>query len=119
MDFILTSTAVRAYSSALIYCKHLDYHPNNIKLEKNLYMTGSKDMLAILKNLDESVNSIIMIAHNPGLERLVKLLTGMENLHFATSGLAMIESKVNNWSELDNGSCNLLSYRHPKETIYN
>ncbi|HMR46485.1 MAG TPA: hypothetical protein PKC85_06890 [Bacteroidia bacterium] len=119
VDLILTSTAVRAYSSALIYCKHLDYHPNNIKLEKNLYMTGSKDMLAILKNLDERVNSIIMIAHNPGLERLVKLLTGMENLHFATSGLAMIESKFNNWRELDNGSCNLLSYRHPKETIYN
>lgn len=119
VDLILTSTAVRAYASALIYSKHLGYHPNNIQLEKNLYMTGSKDMLAILKNLDESVNSVIMIAHNPGLERLVKLLTGTESLHFSTSGIAMLDSKIRNWNELDSGSCNLLSYRHPKETIYN
>ena len=119
VDLILTSTAVRAYSSALIYCKHLDYHPNNIKLEKNLYMTGSKDMLAILKKLDEKINSVIIIAHNPGIERLAKLLTGIESLHFTTSGIAMIGSKIKNWSELDSGSCNLLSYRHPKETIYN
>jgi len=129
VDLILTSTAVRAYSSALIYCKHLDYHPNNIKLEKNLYMTGSKDMLAILKKLDEKIailkkldekiNSVIIIAHNPGIERLAKLLTGIESLHFTTSGIAMIDSKIKNWSELDSGSCNLLSYRHPKETIYN
>ncbi|HOZ81719.1 MAG TPA: histidine phosphatase family protein [Bacteroidia bacterium] len=119
VDLILTSTAVRAYASALIYSKHLGYHPNNIQLEKNLYMTGSKDMLAILKSLDDQINSVALIAHNPGLERLVKFLTGTESLHFSTSGLAMIESKIDAWNELNAGNCNLLSYRHPKETIYN
>ena len=119
VDLILTSTAVRAYASALIYSKHLGYHPNNIQLEKNLYMTGSKDMLAILKSLDDQINSVALIAHNPGLEWLVKFLTGTESLHFSTSGLAMIESKIDAWNELNAGNCNLLSYRHPKETIYN
>ncbi|MFZ7170506.1 MAG: SixA phosphatase family protein, partial [Bacteroidota bacterium] len=98
VDLILTSTAVRAYASALIYSKHLGYHPNNIQLEKNLYMTGSKDMLAILKSLDDQINSVALIAHNPGLERLVKFLTGTESLHFSTSGLAMIESKIDAWN---------------------
>ena len=119
VDLILTSTAVRGYASALIYSKHLGYHPKNIQLEKNLYMTGSKDMLAILKSLDDQINSVALIAHNPGLERLVKFLTGTESLHFSTSGLAMIESKIDAWNELNAGNCNLLSYRHPKETIYN
>lgn len=118
IDLFITSPAVRAYSTAIIFARQFNYSLNEIVIEKKMYMSGSTDLLSVLKSLNNQHQSVAMFAHNPGVERLVKLLTSQNHIHFSTSAFAIIQADVENWNALEPGKCKLLSYRQPKETVY-
>jgi phosphohistidine phosphatase len=119
LDIVISSPSVRTYSTALIYARNLNYPLNNIVLERKIYMAGSRDLFSVIKQTENHYNNVALFAHNPGLERLVKLLTAQDHLHFATSGFAIIETATDQWSKIENGSCKLITYRQPKESVYN
>jgi phosphohistidine phosphatase len=118
VDLILTSPSVRTYASALIYSRTLNYAIDKVKLNKKIYLAGSRDLLSVINKLSNEYSSLILFGHNPGIERLMKLLTGVEHGHFATSAFAILEVNTADWNEIQSGSGKLISYRQPKESLY-
>lgn len=118
IDLFISSPAVRAYSTAIIFARQINYSLNNILLEKKMYMAGSNDLLQVIKNLSEQYQSVAMFTHNPGAERLVKLLTSQSHIHFNTSAYAIIETNALHWNDIEPESCKLLTYCQPKEITY-
>ena len=56
----------------------------------------------------------MIIGHNPGLEGLVRFATG--HIHpMPTAALAVIDLKINKWSEIDSSSGTLRMLIRPKE----
>lgn len=90
--------------------------------EEDLYGAGSGELLQFLRRLPPTVPSVMVIAHNPGLEDLAMDLIGggdeaaLARLHekFPTGALATL-TIPGDWRTLERGQATLTAYVIPKD----
>ncbi|GGA70173.1 phosphohistidine phosphatase [Neiella marina] len=85
-DIILCSPAVRAYTTAGSLIASMQLEPRILLVEPRLYPGDAQDMLALLKQRDESV--IWLVGHNPSIHELSETLAGHEIEAFPTLAVA-------------------------------
>ena len=71
-DLIVSSPAIRAISTALIFAGNLNYDPNKIQIRKELYETSVKDYLSVIHQLDDQYNTMMLFAHNPTISNFAE-----------------------------------------------
>jgi phosphohistidine phosphatase len=87
-----------------------------------LYAASREELLAVLQDVAAEVGSVLLIAHNPGLEDLALALVASgagearQRLRdkFPTGALATL-SFEGDWSGLAPGSCELTGFVLPRE----
>ena len=97
-DLVLCSAAVRAKTTLDLALPHFAGKPE-IRYLEELYLTGPRKMLALLRSLEAAPDRILLIGHNPGFHALSLLLsgTGAEDelsamaAKFPTAALAVID----------------------------
>lgn len=97
-DFILSSTAKRARKTAEKVAEAMGFE-GVLELTKTLYLADIEEHLTVLLSVPDSVERVLVIAHNPGLQNLVFSLTGLHQ-EMPTTGLAQIELAIQRWAEL-------------------
>jgi phosphohistidine phosphatase len=98
-DFIISSTAKRAYSTAKAVAKAAGYK-GDIALNKSLYAAPPTAYIDVLHDLPNKYARVLMVGHNPALEQLVNMLSGEEHT-MPTCSLVHIQSRINSWTEID------------------
>ena len=116
-DLIVSSTAVRAQSTAKAAAKSAQYEAE-IRLDERLYLADPATMVSVLKEVgDPSANKVMIVAHNPGQEELVRVLAGGGG-PFPTAALAQIELPIETWTELELATQGkLINLWRPKELV--
>jgi phosphohistidine phosphatase len=104
---LVSSPAIRAFSTALIFANRYGYPPSDILLKGSVYEAGTLQLLYVIQELPAEHKSIFMFGHNPGFEETVRLLTGKGIGHFPTSGVARIQFDIVQWMEVEPG-CGIL-----------
>lgn len=98
----------------------------SVTVEDGLYEAGRGDLADRLRQLDDHLGSVMLIGHNPGLERLAAALAGghgdakcLERLDkkFPTGTLAVLQTDIRHWAELDDGTCRLTGFVRPKDLM--
>ena len=90
-----------------------------VQIERELYAASEQRLLERLRALEDGVESVLLIGHNPGLERLaLSLAGGGEGLaavrrKYPTGALATLEF-AGRWRELGAGSAELTDFVTPK-----
>ena len=74
---ILSSSATRALSTALIFARALELDITNFIVEPAIYEAPIDSLLEILGRQDSKVDSILLAGHNPGLTDLWWHLKGI------------------------------------------
>ena len=97
-DIILSSTALRAQATAQVVAEKCGYE-GEIHYIPDLYRADVEDILGILQRMDDSVNTAMVVGHNPELEMLLSLLTD-EDEALPTAALAQVELPITSWKEL-------------------
>ena len=97
-DVILSSDAVRARLTAEAVAEAARY-AGEILLDPHLYLASPADILSLLRTVRENAESVMIVGHNPGLEKLVEQLTG-EWQHLPTAALAQIALPISHWRDL-------------------
>jgi phosphohistidine phosphatase len=98
-DCILSSTAKRARETAFLVGKNCGFLPS-IEIDPQLYPSSAAGCIDVLTNLPDDVSTLLLVAHNPGLERLVEVLTGtFERL--PTAALVQLSLEIDDWADLD------------------
>lgn len=69
---------------------------------EDLYLANREQLLAVLREVAETVRSVLLISHNPGLHELVNLLVGQEQESFPTCTLAELTIR-GRWRDLPAG----------------
>ena|ERR1035437_7797009 len=59
-DLFITSPAVRAYGTAMVFARTLDYPLNKIKINKKLYECGEEGFLEIISSIKDEYDSVIL-----------------------------------------------------------
>jgi len=115
-DLIMTSPAVRAASTALIFAKHWSYTPNNIVIRQELYDTGRKEYLSVIKDLSNDYNHVVLFAHNPTISELADYLTQGLPMEMPTCAIAGISFKLDSWNNIKPKSGELFLFDYPKKS---
>jgi phosphohistidine phosphatase len=113
-DLILSSSAVRAHTTALLVAKACSY-VGEIKQTRKLYLGEPQDYIEVLCQVIDKHARVLVVGHNPGLEMLIEALTG-EAMAMPTGALAYIELSLKRWSDLDmDTDCKLVNVWRPKD----
>ncbi len=114
---IISSPAVRARQTAELLIQQLNnVNLKKVQFDKDLYLASMDELIECIQLYKSDLNSLMLIAHNPGMEQLVDYLlnpnSGMINM--TTANLAIIEfSKIDFNPEVDKGE--LIALIKPKE----
>ena len=74
-DLILASTAQRVKETVEVFVETIDYKHELVYSDK-LYMGEPEDFIKILKKQGKEFNTVMIIAHNPGLETYLQIVDG-------------------------------------------
>ena len=111
-DAIITSDAVRARTTAEAVATAAGYS-REIVIEPSLYHATPRAVLDVLTAVPDEAQTVLIVGHNPGLEDLVRQLTG-EYHALATAALVELEVPIGHWSELDGTiAASVVATAHP------
>ena len=104
LDYILTSSANRTLTTANIIFS--DYE-NKIYQKKELYLCDYKEIIKELKILDNNLNSVIIVGHEPSISESLKFLISycrpdleyVTKSLYPTGGLSVINFNITNWNK--------------------
>jgi phosphohistidine phosphatase len=111
-EVVLCSPAVRTRQTLEAVQAELD--GPDVRFPPELYAASDDDLLDALRAVEPDVGSVLLIAHNPGLEDLSFALTGQAQEKFPTGAFATL-SLDRGWAELGPGECKLTAFVVPRE----
>lgn len=113
-DRILSSTARRARETAFLVGEHCGYS-RAVELNEDLYPTSVPRCIDALSDVSDDVVTLLLVAHNPGLEHLVELLTGSYEV-LPTAALVQVTLEMASWSDMSSEvPATLVNFWRPRE----
>ena len=97
-DLVISSPAKRAKQTTERCAEAADYQ-GEIRFDQTLYCNGEEAYLAALEQLDDTIQAVILVGHNPDISIAVETLSG-EYSRMPTAALARIDLPIARWSML-------------------
>ena len=111
-DLIISSPALRAKKTALILAKEIGYNPSQILFKDSIYESSLYNLLMIIKELDISLESVMIVGHNPSMTELINKISKFSISNLPTCGVVALE--LDSWSEIEPYSAKEIFYIYPK-----
>lgn len=112
---VLVSMANRTLQTSEIVRETLSLGHAIIEEEKGLYLASINSILDEIYRVDDEVNELMLIGHNPGISSLATYLCKTEIDWMPTSAVVGIELKLDQWKEISNAKGKLLFYVKPAD----
>lgn len=115
IDLFVSSPANRAIGTARLISHAYGYPLEKIVEVDSLYLPSVRDFLHAVAEMNSSLSSIILFAHNPGITDVVEYLTNESLGNIPTCGIAKVEFPLaNSWGEISGGTGKLIFFDYPK-----
>ena len=117
---LLASPAQRARQTALAVADTLGIKESEVVFDKELYLADRATLLQALHELPDSIDSALLVAHNPGLDYLVEWLASEppplseSGKLMTTAAIAMFDVSAG-WARLQRGGLSLQQLQRPRE----
>ena len=99
-DFIMTSPAERALTTANIFAQHLHYPEMSIHKNEKIFDATLEDLMEVIEELDNDYSEVALFGHNPALTELANYLTQDYSFALPPCGMCGIECDTDHWSEV-------------------
>lgn len=113
-DLIITSAAKRTQLTSLAIAEEINYPNTKIQQEHSIYEAHYEQYLPVVWGVNNELDTIFVVGHNPGVSDLVYALTG-DFLDFKTSCVAQISFSIENWEEAMPNSGTLERFITPEQ----
>ncbi len=113
-DMIVSSTATRAQATAGLLLDTLKLMPEKIRLSDELYEASVRTFLHEINQLEDSLNHVVCVAHNPAISYLAEYLTKAEIGYLPPAGMAIIQFNTLLWHKVGEGSGNFMKLVTPE-----
>jgi len=101
-DAIISSSAVRAMTTAKNFAKVFDYADQNIIEKKDIYQAEIEDLFELVQNIDNKHSDVLVFGHNPGLTKLANKLTDDYSFELTPCGICGVEFEIDDWQDVIN-----------------
>jgi phosphohistidine phosphatase len=114
-NLVLASPAARALHTAQLVAKAIGYNPDEIVLERGLYLAEPAGIVGIIKTQNAAIETLLVVGHNPGLTELVHhLLPSFDVEDLPTSAIVGLEYAAAVWEGIERAVAALCYYDFPK-----
>jgi len=100
---IISSDANRALSTALYFKEALKVKSANFTTNHELYDFGGQNVMRVIKNLDNSLDSVMIVGHNHAFTSIANMLGDKYFDNVPTCGFLMIEFDTDSWNKVKAG----------------
>ena len=97
VDLLISSPAARARETAALV-KESAALAAELLFDERIYEADALALLEVVTQAAESADALMLVGHNPGMEELLKLLTG-EGRAMPTAALACVALEVEEWGK--------------------
>ena len=112
-DVYITSTASRAFYTALHICDQLGVKESYIQLNKTLYHAEPKEILAVIRSAP-TCERLAIFGHNPSFTDCANLLANISITNIPTCGVMGISFDTDNWKDVEFGTGKQEFFYFPK-----
>ncbi len=122
-DLVLCSSATRARQTL----ERLKFEDTAVIVEDQLYGAGAAALLTRVRGVSNEVRTLVVVAHNPGIEELARLLPGPADTgrnddlaaagKFPTGAVADLEFAIDGWPEVAPGRGRLRAFVVPRALV--
>ena len=113
LDIIMSSTAIRALTTAKLITDALKIDSDKISPQEELYEASPRTFLQFVAQLDDEHKHVMCVGHNPTISHLAEHFTKSEIGDMTPGGLSIITFQINSWKEVSEGNGELVRYVFP------
>ena len=113
-EVIISSSAVRAQTTAAILATAIDYPASDISIDERLYGAEPNDVISIIGDLDDGIHCAMLVGHNPTFTALVNALGRCDLDNMPTCGMAVLTFPFDSWKKIATVRGKLVDFDFPK-----
>ena len=113
-DRIVTSPALRAATTATVIAEAVGYPEREIVEDERLYGAGSEEILEVIRGVEDRLDRVFLIGHNPGLTDLVNELSDEPIRNVPTCGVVKFRIAGESWSDVRRDTAMRVDFDYPK-----
>ncbi len=106
-DVLVSSPAIRAFSTAAIIATEYGLEQDQIVLNSSIYEANTSQLLYVINELNDKHKTVMLFGHNPGFTDIINVLCGNVINHLPTSAVAVLSFKEKSWSAIKEKSASL------------
>ena len=117
-DIIISSTALRAATTAKLIAKEIGIKDSLIQYDEQLYLASIRDYEEVISRLNEEdgIEHVMVVSHNPGSHELCHYLTGDDSIdRFITCAVARIDLDIEFWGQIGSKTGKLIEFFTPHD----
>lgn len=114
IDLILSSPAVRAFETARIFAKTLEYPENKIQQNELIYDANVDDLISVIDDVPDRYKNILLFGHVPSLNLLANFLCDDHLVNIPTCGIYCVEINSNHWKDFSESETKAAFFKYPK-----
>lgn len=117
-DLIVSSSALRAATTARLIAGMMDYPIEEILIVPSLYLATPETILRTVQQLDEATATVMLFGHNPGMHEVVNAFSDDGQVNdFPTLAVARFAFAAAHWGLIEWGSGDLLERLTPRDLM--
>jgi phosphohistidine phosphatase len=104
LDLVLSSDSVRTKTTANTFISNLNIKESLIQFNHDLYDFSGRNLVRVIKNCDQNINSLMVFGHNHAITAFVNTYGNVHIDNVPTCGVVIIDFDINNWKNLNKGT---------------
>jgi phosphohistidine phosphatase len=109
---IVSSPAARARLTAEFVAHEASFE-GGLEFDERIYLASPNMLLAVIRDLPDGVDRIMLVGHNPGMEDVIQTLCG-GNVRMPTAAIASLRLYADIWRDVRPGGAHLQWLIKPK-----
>ena len=112
---IVSSPAVRALTTALIFARQFEHDASKVVIEPKLYEASPLAFIQVVASQPQDVHKLMVFAHNPTLTDVASELSGIAISNVPTTGIVCVRFDAPTWSDAVRTRGSMEFFEYPKK----
>ena len=113
-DRMVSSPAVRAHRTAVLFAGEFDVAASSIRLDERLYLASPGDLLEVVHDATAGIRHLMVFGHNPGISALARMLCAdLPLVELPTAAVCTLKSTARSWSRFESATLALVACERP------
>ena len=114
-DLVMASPANRAAMTARTIAAGIKYPLEDIIYNEAIYEFSEDALFHVIKNIDDSVDSAMVVGHNPATNGLANYIGDQPISNIPTCGVCCVELDISSWANIGKNCGKIRFFEYPKK----